>query len=309
MNSFEFLKELNDIDDDLLMKAEVVPNKKHRIVHWSLRAAAAAALISLAVITVAAVTIGVHILTSDATALYYDHYYGGFPFGHNSKVTTVGYELEPQAVQIPQNWTQELTERWKAFGYDYDHFSGIDLTDVAGSRVSFGGITQLEQLLQIRFTSSSELEAVTQGAYVTLAITDHERAAVQYRSEGIVSPDGIVIYLPFSRDSESGVDPNIVNYCGLSIFVPLTDSFARQYASHSVLSSVYNSDFQQIRQVSSGGVEMILLENEPYMDYPLSGYAAWEERGIGYLVELKCNNGSRTAPIEILMPYLENLEG
>ena len=168
---------------------------------------------------------------------------------------------------------------------------------------------ELEQLLQIRFTSSSELEAVTRGAYVTLAITDQERAAVQYRSEGIVSPDGIVIYLPFSRDSESGVDPNIVNYCGLSIFVPLTDSFARQYASHSVLSSVYNSDFQQIRQVSSGGVEMILLENEPYMDYPLSGYAAWEERGIGYLVELKCNNGSRTAPIEILMPYLENLEG
>ena len=55
---------------------------------------------------------------------------------------------------------------------------------------------------------------------------------------------------------------------------------------------------------------MILLENHWQEEYDTPrGYAAWEKDGIGYLVELKNMPDAKESPVELLRPYLENLEG
>ena len=308
MNSIDFLKELNEIDDDLLMNAEVPPARKPHLHRIGVNAVVVALVLCLMSVTVAAVTISIRIFTSEDTVPNYENYHLGF-FHVNSKVTTIEYELYPQEIEIPLQWENALTDAWRGFGYTYNHFTGIDLKDNDGKRTNYGGITQLEQLLGIQLVSSEELELVTQGAYVTLAVTDQNRAAEQFRSEGIVSPDGIIIYLPFLRNAQTGLNPEIVDYCGLSIFIPLTDSFADQYASHCVLSSAYKQDLTQNRFFSCDDIEIVLLENTVQDEDPLSGYAAWEYDGVGYLIELKTNWDVETLPSNLLTPYLENLEG
>lgn len=308
MNSIDFLKELNEIDDDLLMKVELPPTRKPRIRRIGVNAVVVALVLCLMSVTVAAVTISIRIFTSEDMVPNYENYHIGF-FNVNSKVTTIEYELSPQKIAIPLQWENALTDAWKGFGYSYDHFTGIDMKDSEGNRINYGGIKQLEQLLDIKFVSSENLELVTQGAYVTLAVTDQDRAAEQFRSEGIVSPDGIIIYLPFLRNAQTGLNPEIVDYCGLSIFIPLTDSFADRYASHCVLSSAYKQDLTQNRFFSCDDIEIVLLENTVQGEDPLSGYAAWEHEGIGYLIEMKTNRDVETLPSNLLTPYLENLEG
>ncbi len=308
MNSIDFLKELNEIDDDLLMKAELPPVRKPCIRRIGLNAVVVALVLCLMSVTAAAVTISIRVFTSEDTVPNYENYHFGF-FHVNSKVTTIEYELSPQEIEIPLQWENALTDAWKGFGYSYDHFTGIDLKGNDGKRTNYGGIAQLEQLLGIRLVSSEELELVTQGAYVTLAVTDQKRAAEQFRSEGSVSPDGIIIYLPFLRNAQTGLDPEIVDFCGLSIFIPLTDAFADLYTSHAVLSSAYQQDLTQKRIMSSKDVEIVMLQNTVQDGDVLSAYAAWEQAGIGYLVEMKTNWGAETLPSDILTPYLENLEG
>lgn len=308
MNSIDFLKELNEIDDTLLMKAELPPARKPCIQRLGLNAVVITLLLCLMSVTVAAVTISIRIFTSEDMVPNYENFHIGY-FNVNSKITTIEYELSPQKIDIPLQWENALTDAWKGFGYSYDHFTGIDMKDSEGNRINYGGIEQLEQLLDIKFVSSEELELVTQGAYVTLVVTDQNRAAEQLRSEGIVSPDGIIIYLPFLRNAQTGLNPEIVDFCGLSIFIPLSDSFADRYASHAVLSSAYKQDLKQERFMSSKDIEIVMLQNTVQDEDALSAYAAWERAGIGYLVEMKTNWGADTLPSDILAPYLENLEG
>jgi hypothetical protein len=260
--------------------------------------------------TVIAVTIGVRILVSqEEIPNYSDYLVGGF-IHIDSKVTTIEYELTPQRIEVPLQWEEKLTEAWKGFPYEYSNFTGIDLKDSNGRRLNFGSIGEIEKLLEINLTSSRELEQITQGAYVTLIITDPDRAAAQLRSEGIVTPDGILVYLPFLNHKEMGLNPNVVDYCGLQIFIPLTESFVEQYAVHCVLSGVNKQELAQSRFYSSGNVEVILLENHWQEEYDAPrGYAAWEQNGIGYLVELKCTVDTKASPGELLIPYLENMEG
>ena len=176
--------------------------------------------------------------------------------------------------------------------------------------MNFGSISDIEKLLGTSLTSSHELEQITQGAYVTLAITDPDRAALQLRTEGTVSPDGILVYLPFRNHKETGLDPDVVDYCGLRVFIPLTEAFAQRYAEHAVLSGVDQQEFDQSRFYSSGNIEVILLENHWQEEYDTPrGYAVWECGGIGYLVELKNMPDAKESPVELLRPYLENLEG
>lgn len=312
MNSIDFLTELNEIDDDLLMKAELPPKRKAPIPfsRIGIKAAVFALLLCLIPATVIAVTIGVKILVSqEEIPNYSDYLVGGF-LHIDSKVTTIEYELATQAIEVPLQWEEKLTDAWKGFPYDHSNFTGIDLKDADGRRINFGSISDMEKLLGVRLTASSELDQITQGAYVTLAITDPDRAGLQLRTEGIVSPDGILIYLPFRNHRETGLDPDVVDYCGLRVFIPLTEAFAQRYAEHAVLSGVDQQEFDQSRFYSSGNIEVILLENHWQEEYDTPrGYAVWECGGIGYLVELKNMPDAKESPVELLKPYLEELEG
>ena len=312
MNSIDFLKEINEIDDDLLLNAELPLKREGHIPFGNIGVHAALIVLVLCLIpvTVIAVTIGVKILVSPETIPNYGDYMLGGIVSVESKVTTIEYELSPHNIEIPLQWEEKLTEAWKGFPYDHSNFSGIDLKDAADRRVSYGGLAEIEKLLGITLTTSDELVEITQGAYVTLIITDQDRAAAQLRTEGIVSPDGILVYLPFRNDKETGFDIEVVDYCGLQIFIPLTESFANQYAEHCVMSSVNKQELVQSRFFSSGDIEVIVLENSWQYDLDAPrGYAAWEENGIGYLVELKCTVDTKVSPGELLKPYLENLEG
>lgn len=312
MNSIDFLKEINEIDDDLLLNAELPLKREGHIPFGKIGVHAALIVLVLCLIpvTVIAVTIGVKILVSpEAIPNYGDYMLGGI-VSVESKVTTIEYELSPHNIEIPLQWEEKLTEAWKGFPYDHSNFSGIDLKDTERRRINFGGIAEIEKLLGISLAASGELEHIIQGAYVTLIVTDQERAAAQLRSEGIVSPDGILIYLPFRNDKETGLGPDVVDFCGLRIFIPITESFAEQYAEHCVMSSVNKQELAQSSFFSSGDIEVIVLENSWQYDLDAPrGYAAWEESGIGYLVELKCTVDTKASPGELLKPYLENLEG
>lgn len=312
MNRIDFLKELNEIDDDLLLDAELPLKQEKHIPFRKIGVQAALIVLVLCLIpaTVLAVTISVRILVSqEEIPNYSDYLIGGF-IHIDSKVTTIEYELAPQAIEVPLQWEEKLTDAWKGFPYDHSNFTGIDLKDAEGRRMNFGSMADIEKLLGTTLTSSHELEQITQGAYVTLAITDPDRAGLQLRTEGIVSPDGIVVYLPFRNHKETGLDPDVVDYCGLRVFIPLTEAFAQRYAEHSVLSGVNQQEFDQSRFYSSGNIEVILLENHWQEKYDTPrGYAAWEQSGIGYLVELKNMPDAKESPVELLRPYLENLEG
>lgn len=309
MNSIDFLKELNEIDDDLLMNAELPPKRKSHIYRIGANAVIIALLLCLMSVTVVAVTIGVRILVSKEELPNYGDYLMGGLISVDSKVTTIEYELSPHNIEIPLQWEEKLTDAWKRFTYDYSNFTGIDLKDTEGRRINIGDIAQIEELLGISLTGSRELERITLGAYVTLIITDQERAASQLRMEGTVAPDGILVYLPFRNDEEKGLGPDVVDFCGLRIFIPLTESFADQYAEHCVMSGVNKQDLIQSSFFSSGNIEVIVLENrwQDELDAP-RGYAAWEQSGIGYLVELKCNVDMKASPGALLRPYLEKLE-
>ena len=312
MNRIDFLKELNEIDDDFLLDAEL-PLKRERHIPFGkigVQAALIALVLCLIPATVFAVTIGVRIWVSqEEIPNYSDHLIGGF-LHIDSKVTTIEYELAPHPIDVPLQWEEKLTDAWKGFPYDHSNFTGIDLKDAEGRRINFGSISDMEKLLGTSLSSSHELEKITQGAYVTLAITDPDRAGLQLRTEGIVSPDGILVYLPFRNHKETGLDPDVVDYCGLRVFIPLTEAFAERYAEHAVLSGVDQQEFDQSRFYSSGNVEVILLENHWQDEYDTPrGYAAWEKDGIGYLVELKNMPDAKESPVELLRPYLENLEG
>ena len=307
MNSFDFFEAMTDIDDDLIMNAQFTPRKKRHTRHFSLRIAVAAVVICLTVLTATAITIGVRILNSNDVAVNYENF-PMFSLAVNSNVKIIEYQLHTQDVKLPLQWEESLTNAWKGFGYSYEHFSGIHLQDNSGSRINFGSIADLEQLLGISLVYSKDLESITKGAYVTLAVTDHVRAAEQFRTEGVVTPDGLIIYLPFLCNEQNGFDSDIVDYCGLNIFVPLTDSFADKYATRPVLSSVYKQDLTQTSLIADGNIEITLLENTVQDDSPLSGYAAWEHNGVGYLIEIKTNWSVNMRPGQILTPYLKTLE-
>ena len=310
MNSIDFLKELNEIDDELLMNAELPPKRKPYIYKIGVNAMAVILiLLCLMPVTVVAVVITVRTQVSKEEFPNYEDYLMGGLISIDSKVTTIEYELSTHNIEIPQQWEEKLTDAWKAFPYTYDNFTGIDLKDIEGKRINFGGIKQIEELLEISLTDSKELERITLGAYVTLVITDQERAAVQFRTEGTVTPDGVLVYLPFSNDEENGLCPDTVDYLGLQIFIPLTEPFVDKYAEYCVMSGVNKQDLNKSSFFSSGNIEIILLENSWQEKYDAPrAYAAWEQGGIGYLVELKCTMDMKASPGELIRPYLEKLE-
>lgn len=94
----------------------------------------------------------------------------------------------------------------------------------------------MEKLLGTSLTSSHELEQITQGADVTLAITDPDRAGLQLRTEGIVSPDGILVYLPFRNHKETGLDPDAENF-PIGITIPIRASIMSIFCTYLILKS------------------------------------------------------------------------
>lgn len=101
-----------------------------------LRVALIAAVISLPDMTATPVSVGVRIISDGHEVIQFDQFllgYNRFP-----PRTTVEYELKPQEVSLPLGWTEELTKAWKSFGYDYHHFTGVELKTQLGASAEPG---------------------------------------------------------------------------------------------------------------------------------------------------------------------------
>lgn len=307
MNETEFLRVLNDIDDDLILNAKEPLAPKPHVPAILAKMGVAAAIICLLSISVMAVSFGVRIMGSDSRVPIGDNFLWGI-FSPSSKVTTVDYSLGAQKADLPAQWIQALTEAWNSFGYDHKYFKGMDLRDKEGNRIDYGTITKVEELLGLPLVSSPEIETACRSAFVKLVITDPERATAELENRGEITPDGIEIYLPFPTENGGELDSQIVDYCGLYLYIPLTDSFVNNYKSHVVLSGAGDQDLREQKYVSRGGVETILLANTQSREESMKAYAAWECRGIGYLLEMKTYAGVTAEPVGLILPYLENLE-
>lgn len=309
MKSYELFEALTDLDDELLMKAESAPKKSYPVRKMGLRAGLVAAMAAMLAITVAAVSVSVKILKSVEIASYYDYLDGsGFYWEYDSPITTIDFELKEQSLDIPTQWSEQLTQSWEDFAYDYRYFTGTEVTDGAGNRMQFESLGALGDFLDCRFTTSDELDALIQGVYVTMVVTDTQRAEQEYQAAGYVTPDGLMVYCVLRRDGGTGLNADIMQYSGLTVYLSCTRSFSGQYASHPVLSSVQNEEFEQSRYVTSGDVEIKLVQNRPSAYYQPTGYAAWCENGIGYLLETRCYRNTAHGPLDMILPYLENLK-
>lgn len=307
MDELNFIQALTDIEDDLILYAKKPVTPKRSISSLFGKIGVAAALLCLLSVTVMAVSFSVWVLSSDHRVPILEAYYMGV-FTPSSKVTTVNFDLEAREITIPQRWTEDLTAAWNIFGYDHKYFKGIDLKEKDGSRIDFGSIAQIERLLRLGLVSSPEIDGATGSAFVSLVIVDSERTSREWERKGTVTPDGIRIYLPFRLDGQIGLNDDVIEYCGLHIFIPLTESFATEYRSHVVLSGDGSQDLQERKILSQGGIETVLLANNRSEYEATKAFAAWEYQGVGYLLEMKTHDSVTADPGEIIMPYLTNLE-
>ena len=307
MNELDFLKALNDVEDDLILDAKKPIGAKKHLPSFLGKLGVAAAILCLLSVTVMAVSFSVRIIGSDQRVPIHEGYYMGI-FTPSSKVITVDYSLEVQDLQLPTQWIDDLTAEWKAFGYDYSYFQGIDLRNARGSRMDFGSISALENLLGISLVSSPELDEAFRSAYVSLVITDWERASAELREEGRIYPDGLRVYLPLMVENQGKLSSDVVEYCGLNIFIPLTDSFTESYRSHVILSGDGEQDLTQSSYTSPTGIQTHVLANKQSRSDPMKAYGAWEHKGVGYLLEMKTHYNTTADPAAIIMPYFENLE-
>ncbi|MBR6825100.1 MAG: hypothetical protein IKM59_00995 [Oscillospiraceae bacterium] len=308
MNELEFLEVLNDIEDDLILNAKKPVPKKSPVPALLAKVAVVAAILCMLSLSVMAVSFSIRVLRSEDRVPIHEFFLGGI-FAPTSKVTTVDYDLQPQRIRLPSQWIDTLTEGWETFGYDYRYFRTQDLKSPTGSRMDFGGVSQLEELLGVELVSSPELDEAVRGAYVTMVITDSHRAIEEYERKKQITPDGLVIYLPFRTGKTEGLSAETVRYCGIHIYLPITESFADSYQSHVVLSGVGDQDLQKRDYRSRGNIDTVLLTNTPSAaEDPLKTFAAWEYRGVGYLLELKTHHSTCTDPVQLILPYLEHLE-
>lgn len=308
MNELEFLEALNDVDDDLILNAKKPVQKKPPIPALLAKVAVVAAILCMLSLTVMAVSFSIRILTGEDRVPIHELYFSGI-YSPASKVTTVEYDLKKQNISLPSRWLHTLTEAWETFDYDHAYFKPVDLKTPLGNRLNFGGITQIEEILRMELVSSPQIEKVIRASFVTLVVTDAQRATQEYECTGQITPDGLVIYLPFQTGETQGISSQIVEYCGIHIFIPLTESFADSYGSHVVLSGVGDQDLQKSEYRSRGNIDTVLLTNTPgTADEPLKAFAAWEHNGVGYLLEMKTHPTTHTNPAQLIRPYLEYLE-
>lgn len=301
MNSFAFWEEMTDIDDALLQNAETVPHKKRTATKRLVALGIAAAMVVMLAASAFAVGLGVNILRNGNTEAYEEYLSNAWLSIHYSSVVMrIDYALQEQAPSVPEEWIEALTKAWTDFPYDCRHFTGTELLEETGARKRFDGIEELEDLLNIGLVNSPALDEQIRGGYVTLVISDPQEAQREFETSGRVTPDGIILYFPLEK--ADGVE-----YCGMSVYLALKESFLEEYSSHEVLSGIPNQNFTQRSLHTQGGIEVAVLQNEPQEGYQASGYLAWCENGIGYLIEIKCLRSAPHAPADLITPYLEDL--
>ncbi len=307
MNEWDLFQELSELDEELVLAAEKTPDRKNLLHRGGLRAALIAAIIALLVGTALAVHLGVSVSHGEKTVPL-KNIGLSLPEGEETEKLTyytanIRFDMMPTEI-TNADLTSALTQAWQ----QKSDLSSYPLLEENGHRINLGTISGAEKFLGIELIDSPELEPMIRGAYVTLLVTDPERAREQYAREGEVSPDGIELYFSFRRGIGDVFDARQVLECGLTVYIALTEDFARSKNVLRLYSYEKEGAFRESGLLTDKGNSLLLLENSPRKGYCAVGYAAWCEKGIAYFAVVKCSPNAFCAPLSLLTPLLETLQ-
>lgn len=303
-------KALTQIDEDLILDARKLPETPQRSNRLAVRIAILAAALSLLSLTVAGFSLGIYLYSHNRPTVFLENITGFTLLPRESYGSTICYELQVRRISLPEDWIQELTEARKGFDYEYQHFAGIPLRESTGRRRNFGSLAALEKLLDIPLVSSPQLDAVTTGVFVELLICDPEGKQAEFKNCGQLSPDGLRIDVALNPDElgeQAGRRPEEFH---LTIYVPLTAAFARDYSLLDLQPEADKSYFSHTTIENKGDFAVTLLESVWETEYEdiFTAYGVWNHEGMGYLLESHFPLGPKLHNKGLLQPYLRELE-
>lgn len=311
MKEWEIFEALGDLDDELITQER--PTRPH----WKrggLRLALIAAVTALLVGTVLGVGLGVGVTYGKQTVTLQ-----GVSLGQKDGDGTrelsyytaeVQYDLQTVSVENMELLSSQLTQAWEDLGHDHSGLQAAELMGADGKRRNLGTIAGAEEFFGLDLMQSPDLEALVRGAYVTMVISDPERAEAEYAETGRVTPDGLLIYFSLRRGEASpeALDAQLVSESGITVYIALTEAFIAQEGTQRLYSYETEGEFQESGLMTDRGKSILLLENTREGSFGQTGYAAWCQNGIGYLAHMKTYPSSYATPLSLLAPVLQHIQ-
>lgn len=303
MNAWDLMQELGEIDSDLLEVTK--PKKTHRFRPIVLIAATMILLIGM----VMAVGGGVKAKFSKnmirLQGLSLEENKSGEQTYFTAQIT---YDLQCVQVQNLSELCEKLTSAWENFDHEREQFYIAQLREDDGSLHSFSTLQEAECFLGLKFAKSALLEERIDGVYLSMVVTDCNRAAEEFQKNHTIAPDGLLLYCPVKRVLQDSVlDATLVSECGIEIYVALQDDFASGENRKCVYSHETEGAFRESGMLTQQGSTILLMENAPNDGYVQTGYAAWCKNGIGYLAHIKVYPDSYATPLSIMTPLLSQM--
>lgn len=307
MKEWELFEALGDLDDELITQERPTrPRWKRGGLRLALIAAVTALLVgtALGVGLRVGVTYGRETIPLDGISL-------GQKDGKDTRelsyyTAEIQYELQTVCVENLELLSSQLTRAWE----DYGQFKTAELMGEDGKRRNLGTIAGAEEFFGLDLMQSPDLEALVRGAYVTMVISDPERAEAEYAETGKVTPDGLMIYFSLRRGEASteALDGRLVSESGITVYIALTEAFIAQEGGRCLYSHESEGEFQESGLMTDRGKSLLLLENTLEGISGQTGYAAWCHQGIGYLAHIKTYPSSQATPLSLLAPVLQKMQ-
>ncbi len=307
MKEWEIFEALGDLDDELITQERPTRLRWKRS---GMRLALAAAVIALLVGTALGVGLRVGVTYGRETVPL-----DGISLGQKDEKDTrelsyytaeIQYELQTVCVKNLELLSSQLTRAWE----DCGQVKTAELMGEDGKRRNLDTIAATEEFFGLDLMQSPDLEALVRGIYVTMVISDPQRAEAEYAEKGKVTPDGLLLYFSLRRGeaSEEALDAHLVSESGVTVYIALTEAFAVQESAQRLYSHESEGEFQESGLITQQGKSLLLLENEWGGSFGRTGYAAWCQKGIGYLAHMKTYPDSYATPLSLLAPILEQVQ-
>ncbi len=301
---------LTDIDEDMILEAGQIPDRRIHSNRLALRIALIAAVLSLLSLTVAGLSIGILYYSDTEPETMEMEYYPGFSLSGESYGATVRFDMEPRDIVLPEDWLAALREAWDSFPYEKAYFTGVELREATGERRNFQSLWDLEELLGIPLVSSPELDAATIGVFGELVICDPVEKERKCKEGEDLTPDGILIYVTLDPGELEDRAGRLAEYFTLKLYIPLSRSFCEAYESLTIQPEADGGRFRGTTVNSEGGIQTAVLESiwESTYSQFYSAYGLWEHKGIAYVLETVLALGDPLSEPELLQPYIIRLE-
>ncbi len=303
MNAWDLFEALNEVEAG---QFEMQPPKKTN--KAPLRLILLAASIVLFVGTAVAVGLGAHVRFESQTV----ELHGVCLMEDDGKSThsmtyhTAHVSLEMSTVRLcaTEELSRNLTGQWQA---DPSLKTASLLTE-QGARRNLGSVAEAEAFFGIELLESAELERLVRGVFVTMVISESQRAEKEYEASRRITPDGLIVYFSLRREKSPDLDATLVSESGITVYIALTQAFLESESERHLYSHEREGRFCESGLLTSSGKSLLLLENTPEEGFCRSAYAAWCSKGLGYLAHIKTYPDSYATPLSLLAPFLYDIK-